>query len=62
MQHYTRLIARYLGGSGEVKVVFLVLNMGQNRQKQAAKMAAISNPRRCKDNSQSRNVGDCNGI
>jgi hypothetical protein len=47
----TGLIARYLGGSGEVKVVFLVLNMGQNRQKQAAKMAAISNPRRSKDNS-----------
>ena len=32
-------VARYSGDFGEVKVVFLVLNMGQQRQRQAAQMA-----------------------
>jgi hypothetical protein len=35
-------IARYEGEFGEVKMVFLVLNMGQHRQKAAAKAAAKS--------------------
>jgi hypothetical protein len=39
------LVARYAGEFGEVKVVFLVLNMGQHHQRQAAKAAERSNPR-----------------
>ena len=40
------LIARYRGEFGEVKVVFLVLNLGLRDQKAAAKAAADSNPRK----------------
>lgn len=39
----TGLLVRYSGDSSEVKVEFLFLNMGQQRQKQAAKTAARSN-------------------
>ena len=42
------LIAYYTGPAGEVKVVFLVLDMGQHDQKQAGKEAALNNPRRSK--------------
>ncbi len=41
----TGLIARYRGEFGEVRVVFLVLNLGQHAQKAAAKLANSSNPR-----------------
>jgi Tetratricopeptide repeat len=40
------LIARYTGEFGEVKVVFLVVDLGQHHQKAAAKTAAASNPRK----------------
>lgn len=39
-------VARYAGDFGEVKVVFLVLNMGQQRQRQAARMAGQTKSRR----------------
>ena len=39
-------VARYEGDFGEVKVVFLVLNMGQQRQREAAKVAAATKSRR----------------
>jgi len=39
-------VARYDGEFGEVKVVFLVLNLGQQRQRQAAKLAAVTKTRR----------------
>lgn len=42
------LVARYQGDFGEVKVIFLVLNMTQNRQRQAAKRAAATKNRRVK--------------
>lgn len=38
-------IARYTAENGEIKVVFLVLNMGQDLQRGAAKLAAENNPR-----------------
>jgi hypothetical protein len=37
--------ARYAGEFGEIKVVFLVLDMGQSHQREAAKTAAASSPR-----------------
>jgi hypothetical protein len=40
--------ARYAVESDEVKVVFLVLNMGQHHQKAAAKAAATKSPRKRK--------------
>ncbi len=40
----TGFIARYAGQFGEVKVVFLVLDMSQYPQKEAAKTAAKNNP------------------
>lgn len=46
-------VARYDGDFGELKVVFLVLNIGQRRQQQAAKVAAATRrrkARRAKDN------------
>lgn len=39
-------VARYRADFGEVKVVFLVLNLGQQRQRQAAKTAAATKARR----------------
>lgn len=39
-------VARYSGGFGEVKVVFLILNLGQQRQRQAAKTAAATKARK----------------
>jgi hypothetical protein len=42
----TGLIARYAGNLGDVKVTFLILDLGQHLQRQAAKTAAQSNPRR----------------
>lgn len=39
-------VARYAGDFGEVKVVFLVLNLGQQRQRRAAKTAAATKARR----------------
>ncbi len=39
-------VARYSADFGEVKVVFLVLNLGQQRQRQAAKTAAASKTRK----------------
>jgi hypothetical protein len=39
-------IARYEGDFGEVKVIFLVLNMGQQRQRDTAKVAAATKARK----------------
>ncbi|WP_440465699.1 hypothetical protein ACKI1H_17085 [Pseudomonas sp. YH-1] len=39
-------VARYQGDFGEVKVVFLILNLGQQRQKGAAKVAATTKVRK----------------
>ena len=39
-------VARYSADFGEVKVVFLVLNLGQQRQRQAAKTAAATKARK----------------
>ena len=41
----TGFIARYAVESAEAKVVFLVLDMSQHRQKEAAKTAAMKTPR-----------------
>ena len=41
-------VARYSADFGEVKVVFLVLNLGQQRQKQAAKSADATKVRRAR--------------
>jgi hypothetical protein len=38
-------IAQYTGEFGPIKAVFLVLDMGQHHQREAAKTAANSNPR-----------------
>jgi hypothetical protein len=39
-------VARYKGDFGEVKVIFLVLNLGQSRQRAAAKVAAATKARK----------------
>jgi hypothetical protein len=39
-------VARYEGDFGEVKVIFLVLNLGQSRQRAAAKAAAATKARK----------------
>jgi hypothetical protein len=39
-------VARYSADFGEVKVVFLVLNLGQKRQRDAAKTAGATKARR----------------
>jgi hypothetical protein len=39
-------VARYSADFGEVKVVFLVLNLGQQRQRQTAKTAAATKARK----------------
>ena len=39
-------VARYESNFGEVKVVFLVLNLGQSRQRKAAKAAAATKARK----------------
>lgn len=39
-------VARYEGDFGEVKVVFLILNMGQHRQRQAGQMAGETKARK----------------
>jgi len=41
----TGFIARYQGGLSEVKVVFLVLDLGQHPQRDATVLAASNNPR-----------------
>jgi hypothetical protein len=41
----TGLIARYKGEFGEIKVVFLILDLGQHIQRNAAKTADSTNPR-----------------
>jgi len=43
-------VARYSVDFGEVKVVFLVLNLGQQRQRQAAKAAAATKGRKASKN------------
>jgi hypothetical protein len=45
----TGCVATYQSGLGEVKVVFLLLNMAQHAQRDAAKVAAANNPRKTKD-------------
>ena len=44
----TGFIARYRGEFGEVRVVFLILDLGQYHQKAAAKLADRTNPRKRK--------------
>ena len=39
-------VARYAGDLGEVKVIFLVLNLGQQRQREAAKVAGATKARK----------------
>ena len=39
-------VARYSADFGEIKVVFLVLNLGQKRQRDAAKTAGATKARR----------------
>jgi hypothetical protein len=39
-------VARYGGEFGEVKVIFLVLNLGQKKQRQAAKVARATKDRK----------------
>jgi hypothetical protein len=41
----TGLIARYKGEFGEIKVVFLILDLGQHIQRNAATIADTTNPR-----------------
>jgi hypothetical protein len=48
-------VARYSADFGEVKVVFLVLNLGQQRQRQAAKSAAATKAR--KASKKPKNIG-----
>jgi hypothetical protein len=49
-------VARYLADFGEVKVVFLVLNLGQQRQRQAAKTAAATKARKASKKPKSTGV------
>jgi hypothetical protein len=42
----TGFVARYQGDVGEVKVVFLVMNMGQDRQRAAGKIAGVTKARK----------------
>jgi hypothetical protein len=44
-------LARYSADFGEVKVIFLVLNLGQHRQRQAAKIAAATKARKARKRS-----------
>lgn len=54
----TGLIARYNGEFGEIKVVFLILDLGQHIQRTAAKTAAKTNPRNKKVRSTDRKIRD----
>ena len=47
-------VARYSADFGEVKVVFLVLNLGQQRQRQAAESAGMTKDRKAPKNDNSR--------
>lgn len=47
-------VARYRGDQGFIKVVFLLLDMGKHRQRDAATLAAASNPRAPKVQKQSK--------
>jgi hypothetical protein len=47
----TGFIARYQGALSEVKVVFLILDLGQHTQQAASILAASNNPRNKKDGS-----------
>lgn len=49
-------VARYSADFGEVKVVFLVLNLGQQRQRQAAKTAAATKARKASKKPKSAGV------
>jgi hypothetical protein len=51
-------IARYDSDSGEVKVVFLVLNLGQQRQRTAAKLAGSNKKRKSPKSKKSMSSGD----
>jgi hypothetical protein len=46
-------VARYAADFGEVKVVFLVLNLGQQRQRDAAQTAGVTKLRRAPKNQKS---------
>ena len=49
-------VARYSADFGEVKVVFLVLNLGQQRQLQAAKTAAATKARKASEKAEKHRV------
>jgi hypothetical protein len=49
-------VARYSADFGEIKVVFLILNLGQQRQRQAAKTAAITKTRKASKKPKSTGV------
>jgi hypothetical protein len=51
-------VASYATDSGEVKVIFLVLNLGQQRQRDAAKVAATTKRRKAPTRSKSKNAAD----
>ena len=47
-------VARYETDSGEVKVIFLVLNLGQHRQREAAKVAEATKTRKARTRNQKK--------